>query len=65
MSNTSDHDMVVKRINELAGKAKTIGLSEDEMEERNTLRKRYIEAFKNSLRNQLDNITIVDDSQKH
>jgi uncharacterized protein YnzC (UPF0291/DUF896 family) len=65
MSNASEHDMVVKRINLLAHKAKTVGLSEDELEERDTLRKRYIQAFKNSLRSQLDNITIVDDSDKH
>lgn len=57
-------DEVVKRINELARKAKTVGLSEDELEERNELRKRYIEGFRSSLRNQLDSIKYVEDEQK-
>lgn len=67
MSNETQHDQDIKRINELARKAKTVGLTDEELEERNTLRKRYIEAFKSSLRNQLDNITLVDkeDNQQH
>jgi uncharacterized protein YnzC (UPF0291/DUF896 family) len=50
----------IQRINELARKAKTVGLTDSELEERNELRRRYIEAFKSSLRAQLDNITLVD-----
>ncbi|SFL84160.1 Uncharacterized protein YnzC, UPF0291/DUF896 family [Paenibacillus sp. 1_12] len=53
----------IKRINELARKAKTVGLTDDELEERNELRKRYIEAFKGSLRNQLETIKFVDEDQ--
>ncbi|TBL80215.1 DUF896 domain-containing protein [Paenibacillus thalictri] len=50
----------IERINELARKAKTVGLTDEEIVERNELRKRYINAFKNSLRDQLDNIKFVD-----
>lgn len=64
MSNESGHDDYIKRINELARKAKSVGLTDAEMDERNELRKRYIEAFKSSLRNQLDNIKFVDDDGK-
>lgn len=62
--NETEHDQYIKRINELARKAKSTGLTEDEIEERNTLRKRYIDAFKSNLRNQLDNIKFVDDENK-
>lgn len=51
----------VKRINELARKAKEAGLTDEELEERNELRKKYIEGFRNSLRNQLDSIKYVED----
>lgn len=53
-------EQMIARINELAKKANTFGLSDEELEERNDLRKRYIEAFKKSLRTQLDSIEIVD-----
>jgi uncharacterized protein YnzC (UPF0291/DUF896 family) len=60
MSSEAEHEKDIKRINELARKAKTVGLTDEEIDERNILRKRYIEGFKNNLRNQLDNITLVD-----
>ncbi|WP_248925576.1 DUF896 domain-containing protein [Paenibacillus hamazuiensis] len=50
----------IERINQLARKAKAEGLTDAEIDERNELRKRYIEAFKTSLRVQLDNIKFVD-----
>ena len=46
----------IKRINELAAIAKTRELTEAEAAERGALRRRYIDAFKNNLRSQLDNI---------
>ncbi|OXM87914.1 DUF896 domain-containing protein [Paenibacillus rigui] len=64
MSSETGHDEYIKRINELARKAKSVGLTEAELDERNELRKRYIEAFKSSLRNQLDNIKFVDEEDK-
>ena len=54
-------DKTIVRINELARKAKTVGLTDAEIDERNELRKVYIEAFKTSLRHQLDSIKIQDD----
>lgn len=53
-------EQMIARINELAKKANTIGLTDEELEERNDLRKKYIEAFKMSLRAQLDSIEFVD-----
>ncbi|GAB2723961.1 DUF896 domain-containing protein [Paenibacillus thermoaerophilus] len=56
------HEELVNRINELARKAKTAGgLTDAEVEERNRLRRRYIDAFRTSLRNQLDNIRFTDE----
>lgn len=57
-------DEAIARINELARKAKSVGLSEDEIDERNELRRRYIDAFKASLKQQLDSIKYVEDEDK-
>ena len=51
----------VDRINELAHKAKTEGLTEEETIERDRLRQEYLAAFRQNLRAQLDNTYIVDD----
>lgn len=56
-------DDVVARINELARKAKTSGLSEEELEERDKLRRTYIDAFKRSMKYQLDSIKYVEDEE--
>ncbi|MDD3218441.1 MAG: DUF896 domain-containing protein [Lachnospiraceae bacterium] len=48
----------IDRINELARKSKTTGLSEDEKLEQAKLRKEYMEAVKMNLRSQLDNIDV-------
>lgn len=48
----------IERINELARKSKTVGLTEEEKEEQAVLRKAYIASFKRNLRAQLDNIDI-------
>ena len=50
----------IDRINELARKSKKEGLSEEEKEEQKKLRRAYIDAFKEGLRSQLDNIEFVD-----
>lgn len=46
------------RINELAKKKKTVGLSEAEQAEQKELYKEYIGEFRSSLRGQLDNMVI-------
>lgn len=51
----------IDRINELARKKKSVGLTEDEALEQQKLRREYIDEFKGSLRNQLESIRIVDD----
>jgi uncharacterized protein YnzC (UPF0291/DUF896 family) len=51
----------IGRINELARKSKTTGLTEAEKAEQAALRAEYIEAFKANLRATLDSIEIVDE----
>lgn len=50
----------LERINFLANKKKTEGLTETEISEQKELRQEYLQNFRNSFRNQLDNIEIVD-----
>ena len=52
-------DEVIARINELAKKAKTVGLTEEELAERDKLRRIYIDSVKASLTGHLDNTYIV------
>ena len=54
-----DMNEVIKRINELAAKAKAEGLTEDETVERDKLRRIYIDSVKASLTGQLEHTTIV------
>ena len=51
----------INRINELAKKAKTEGLTEEEIIERDKLRRVYIDAMKASLVGQLENTYLVDE----
>lgn len=53
-------ELMIKRINELSRKSKTIGLTEEEKNEQQELRKKYIEAFRSNLKSTLDSIVIVD-----
>lgn len=50
----------IDRINALARKAKAEGLTEEELRERDALRREYIDAVTGSLRRQLDNTYLVD-----
>lgn len=50
----------IDRINELARKAKTVGLTPEENEERAVLRRAYIDSVVGDLRQQIDNTYIVD-----
>ncbi|MBE7002488.1 MAG: DUF896 domain-containing protein [Ruminococcaceae bacterium] len=52
-------DQVIKRINELAAKAKKEGLSPEELTERDKLRRIYIDSVKASLVGHLENTYIV------
>jgi uncharacterized protein YnzC (UPF0291/DUF896 family) len=54
----------IERINQLARKAKTVGLTDEEIDERNELRKQYIEVFKGNLKIQLDSIRYIEDEEK-
>ena len=49
----------IDRINELARKAKSEGLTEEETVERDKLRREYIDSFKASLVGQLENTYIL------
>lgn len=50
-----------QRINELYRKSQAEGLSEAEKKEQDLLRKEYIASVKKNLRNQLNNIDMVND----
>ena len=50
----------IDRINELARKKKSVGLTEAEIEEQAILRREYIESYKQSLVSQLENTYIVE-----
>ena len=48
----------IDRINALAPKAKSVGLTEEEKKERELLRKEYIASVRMNLRAQLDNMDV-------
>ncbi|MGI6279940.1 MAG: DUF896 domain-containing protein [Acutalibacteraceae bacterium] len=50
----------INRINELARKKRTLGLTEEEKKEQAILRREYIESFKMSLISQLENTYILE-----
>ena len=52
---------LIDRINELAYKKKTVGLTEEEIELQKELRKKYLALFKEGLKQQLESIEIVDE----
>lgn len=54
----------IERINELARKAKTEGLTPEEAKERDKLRREYIDAFKSDLKATLDSMYVVDEDGK-
>ncbi len=56
----------IERINELAKKKKTVGLTPDEEAEQLRLRREYIDSYRANLRAQLDNTVIVEpDGTRH
>ena len=50
---------VIARINELAAKNKTVGLNEEELAERDKLRRIYIDSYKANLISSLDNTYVL------
>ncbi|OBZ16158.1 hypothetical protein A8L34_27385 [Bacillus sp. FJAT-27264] len=59
-------DILINRINELSRKSKARGLNEQEIVERDSLRKQYLAIFKSNFRQELNRIEFVDDnSLKH
>lgn len=52
---------LINKINELAHKKKTTGLTEEEIELQKELRKEYLKLFKEGLKQQLESIEIVDE----
>ncbi len=50
----------INRINELAKKQKSVGLTDEEKAEQAVLRREYIDSFKQSLISQLENTYIVE-----
>ena len=56
----------IERINALARKQREVGLTEEEKAEQATLRRLYIDSFKESLEGQLSSITVVEkDGSRH
>lgn len=55
---------LIKRINELANKSKTVGLTAEEKEEQEKLRKEYIAAFRGNMKKTLMNVKVVDKEGK-
>lgn len=52
---------LIKRINELAKKSKTEGLTDAEKAEQQELRAQYIAAFRQGVKNTLNNVYVVDE----
>ncbi|MBY6269665.1 DUF896 domain-containing protein, partial [Parageobacillus thermoglucosidasius] len=48
------------RINELARKAKSSGLTEEETLEQQQLRREYIQAFREAMEDMLHSVTVID-----
>ena len=51
-------DELIKRINELAKKKKTVDLTPAELEEQAQLRKKYLENFRAGFKQRLENIDV-------
>jgi uncharacterized protein YnzC (UPF0291/DUF896 family) len=53
-------DEMIKEINELAHKSKTVGLSEEEKQRQHELRQEYLRIFRSGFDQQLKSIKVVD-----
>jgi uncharacterized protein YnzC (UPF0291/DUF896 family) len=62
MKNWRDYmEELIKRINELAHKSKTIGLTQEEKEEQQRLRQEYLKIFRGNMKNTLMEVKVVDE----
>lgn len=50
------------RINELSKKSKSSGLSIEEAKEQSALRKEYLETFRATMRDTIENVKVIDSS---
>lgn len=55
---------LIKRINELAHKSKSIGLTEEEKEEQQKLRQEYLAMFRGNMKDTLMTVKVVDNEGK-
>lgn len=55
-------DEMIREINELAHKSKTVGLTEEEKLRQQELRKEYIRIFRSGFEQQLQSIKVVDEN---
>lgn len=55
----------ISRINFLARKSKSEGLTEEEKKEQKKLRKEYLGTFRKSFKKRLENITVVDNKEEY
>lgn len=51
----------IERINELARKKKTVGLTQVEQDEQLLLRQEYLEVFRGGMRNHIEGLKVVDE----
>ncbi|WP_188992043.1 DUF896 domain-containing protein [Paenibacillus nasutitermitis] len=56
---------LIARINELSRKNKTVGLTPEETIERDALRQKYLENFKQNFKNQIETIKFVEDEEEN
>ena len=56
---------LIERINFLAKKSKTEGLTEEEKIEQSALRQEYLKLFKEGFRQQLNSIKVVKENEKN
>lgn len=52
-------EKIIKRINELAKKQKTTGLTEAEKQEQQQLRQQYLKSFREGFKQRLENIDVT------
>lgn len=55
----------IDRINFLSKKSKKEGLTDEEIAEQKKLRKEYLKNFRNSFKQKLDNIKVVDTKEEY